>query len=225
MTQTNTHAVRRTAIAMALLSCCVIGSAAQGAEILQTKLINVSVTGSHSPSTPLPLDVDTAFNGFNQPGGTLTGVELLWDLDLQLAVSAQGCQALKTCDTSPTSGPSIIDWFFRGAGGAFGTTAFDDESWDYNFNNDTNVLQTRSTTLLLNGAASLGTAGFAGPGSIGAVENYSTTQAGRVVYGTRGLSGTVTLKYTYTEAPIPGTLALFGIGLAGFGASRRRQAA
>jgi len=229
MQHDNNHRLRRAAIGAVLLASFAFSGAGQALEIVQPKTVSASSTG-RSPDVD-PFELDTSFDGFNVSGGTLTGVLLSWNLSLDLAVSADNCNFFSDCNTSNSSGPSIVDWALTGsgsAGDAFGSVSFATAEWDYRITNDTDSLQTDRTVLSLIGAEALTNLGeFVGAGPIGAVRNTSDTRALFVFYDKRVLSGNLTLTYTYTQGaqvPVPGTLALLGLGLVSAGAWRRRKA-
>jgi hypothetical protein len=227
MTHASNHRLRRAAIGAVLLASFAFSGAGQALEIVQSKPVAASSTGDSRFVDPLR--VDTSFDGFNVSGGTLTAVLLSWNLTLDLAVSASNCSVFGDCNTQAK--PSIIDWNLAGsgaAGDALDSVSFATAEWDYNITNDTDSEQKDATRLSLIGSKALANLGdFVGPGPIGAVRNASATRAGYVFYDGRVLDGTLTLTYTYrqaAQAPVPGTLALLGLGLVSAGAWRRRKA-
>ena len=110
----------------------------------------------------------TSFNGFSLTGATLTGVDLAWDMRLDLNLSADYCQSFGDCE------PSEMQWSLGGGSGAFAHSIFDHTSLDYGFNIGTDDLQVAlGQKLYLKGSKSFTNFDdFLGGGIIGEVKNF-----------------------------------------------------
>ena len=87
--------IRRIGLGLALVAGVAASGAAQALFLTQTQTLN----SNDNPTF-------TDFNGFNEPGGTLTAVTLSWDMDLALSIACQG----------PCEGD--LEWYFSSSGGA-----------------------------------------------------------------------------------------------------------
>jgi hypothetical protein len=184
-----------------------MASAVSAAPVVQT--INVDFAGTNR------VDFGSTLTAFN---GILTSVLLEWDLTAAGGIAALNCTDYADCDVDLVELSIDSDFF----------AIYDKGTTPTGFNNDTNDAQFTDVTVSINGSLDLtgDAAAFQGAGNLadflfvflGSNQFYSTSN---------GIATTGTLTLTYegsiAAVPLPGSLPLAFVGLAGLAVLRRRR--
>ena len=185
-----------------------MASAVSAAPVVQT--INVDFAGYDYSDFGSTL---TAFNGI------LTSVLLEWDLTAAGGITAFDCNTAADCEGGLVELVIDSDFF----------AIYDKGTTPTGFNNDTDDDQVTDVTVSINGSLDLtgDAADFQGAGNLadflfvtlGSNENFYS--------GPNGIATTGTLTLTYegsiAAVPLPGSLPLAFVGLAGLAVLRRRR--
>jgi hypothetical protein len=185
-----------------------MASAVSAAPVVQT--INVDFAGYDEVNFGATL---TAFNGI------LTSVLLEWDLTAAGGIGAGDCNTEADCEgglVELSIGPDFPEIYDKG------TTPT-------GFNNDTDDDQVTDVTVSINGSLDLtgDAADFQGAGNLadflfvtlGSNENFYSSPNGIATTGTL----TLTYEGSIAAVPLPGSLPLAFVGLAGLAVLRRRR--
>lgn len=182
------------------------------------------------PTTPIiDLTLDGVFNQYNGPG-TLTAVQLSWNINSGGLVTATGCNSSQLCE------PGTYSLRISGSGAFTGVSQIDvDGPLEQVITNDTNELQTGIFTRLISNTFNFSNlAPFVGNGALALPDTIDVVTAYNGVFDSLsgGLLGQVALVYTVCDQPVcdqqipePAGLAVLGLGLTALGLVRRRRAA
>ena len=227
--------VGRIAISAALALGFAISWAVQAGEIIQSEPIDYT---AEPPALTPPL---IGFDGFDTEGNTrrLTDVILSWDLGLKVTLESAGMLCGiggLVCDGDYTWQFTGYDQAFKGLGPFIDLsqkTGFTDTGEDPDNVNELDFYSNSSTDDFTN----LGD--FVGTGPVGMVQNIWGTLLNGVTTTRQRLAGepgdwddsdyisstgTISLTYKWEEntVPLPTTIALVGLGLAGMRVQQRR---
>jgi hypothetical protein len=187
-----------------------MASAVSAAPVVQT--INVDFDGY----TDFRLGYGATLTAFN---GILTSVLLEWDLTAAGGITAFDCNQFADCEGGLVELVIDSDFF----------AIYDKGTTPTGFNNDTDDAQVTDVTVSINGSLDLtgDAADFQGAGNLadflfvtlGSNENFFSSPNGIATTGTL----TLTYESSIAAVPLPGSLPLALVGLAGLAVLRRRR--
>jgi opacity protein-like surface antigen len=183
-----------------------MASAVSAAPVVQT--INVDFAGTNR------VDFGSTLTAFN---GILTSVLLEWDLTAAGGIAALNCTDYADCDVDLVELSIDSDFF----------AIYDKGTTPTGFNNDTNDAQFTDVTVSINGSLDLtgDAAAFQGAGNLADFLFVSLEHEFYSIPNGIATTGTLTLTYegSIAAVPLPGSLPLALVGLAGLAVLRRRR--
>lgn len=161
--------------------------------------------------------------------GTLNSVQLDWNVNVTGEIGSMG--PVYDCAFNGDCEPGTFTLTLEGFGDL--ATAFDTATQASGIDNSTDAGQTGSINMTITGLFSYGTlANFVGAGLVAGSVDITGFYLGFPDFLDSSIrTGNVSLTYDITQAPTttpvpePGTMAMFGLGLAGLGFIRRRKVA